>query len=434
MLREMKYADREIELQIQLLSTEKEEEDRDLTTGQIKELYNQRVIGRDEAKNGLVEIRYRADVAEQLIKAWDNEALPKMARINRGTITEGYVNGALSRAEALNLLQKEAGYTSQNAELILKIEDASVAGRGQPTEPTGTAVSISQLTAFAQNNLITRAEMETRQELARFETTDRAKIIELMFQAPIEEPVLLGPEVLLDAFRRGIIDEATLRTRLLALGLTTVDIDLLIARLATQLAPSLLAQAYVYGLMSRVDLASRLAGAGLSAADVELFIRTVELDNPAVFGEFTANFVKRPSVGSLQLALQRGLIDEPQFRERLSQQGYSEDAVNIYLFNAQYQAPASPRQLTKGEILSLYVDEKLTRQQALQRLQQLGYTIEDATLLVEQKAQNPQDTEVGQAYIAGLIDQFGAASFLTDYGFTVDQIDGFFTAVELGEI
>lgn len=429
-LKTLNYADREIELQIQILSAEKEEEDRELTTGQIRELYENRVIGKDEAKHNLVTLRYRDDVANQLIRAWDEEALPKAARLNKSTITEGFSNGAISRGEAKQFLMQECGYTDRNAELILKIEEASIRKAEEETGTEGSAVSINLLTQFAQQNLITRGEMSQRAELARFEPKDRTRIIELMYQAPVQEQTLLGPDALLEAFRRGLITQAVLNTRLLALGISQEDVTLLISLNQSDLQPSLLTSAYVAGVISRADFASRLKGTGLDDEEIEIMVKTIEAENPEVFGEFTAAFLKKPSVGSLQLALQREMINEQQFRDRVSQLGYTQDAVEIMLFNAQYQAPAKPKTLSKTDILSLYKDQIFSRSVALQRLIQIGYNIDDAQLLIEQKEPPIENTQPAIDYLSGFLDQFGAASAFTDLGYSPNEIDDFFLAVE----
>jgi len=430
----LNYASREIDLQISLVLTQQETDLRELTTGQIRELYENRVIGSTEVVANLIQIKYESDVANQLLQAWNNEALPKAARLNKSTITEAYQAGVLARNDAMALLIKEAGYADVNAELILKIEDAQAAARGAIEAIEGPAVSLSILTDFAQNGLITKPAMLGRAELARFTSEDRDRIVTLMFATPVEQPVELGPDALLDAFRRGVITQEVLRERLITMGLSAGDTNILIASLKENLSPSLIADAYVAGVIDRPEIEARLRGYGLSDEDGQIFIETVELENPDVFGDFRGRFIKRASVGSLQLAFQRGMITEAQFTDRLTSQGYSTDAIAVYIFNAEFQEPARPKALSKADILSLYQNGQFSRTQALARLQQIGYNIEDATLLVDQREVTIQDTEIGQAYIAGYIDQFGAAAALTDQGWSDEEIINFFLAVETGSI
>jgi hypothetical protein len=165
---------------------------------------------------------------------------------------------------------------------------------------------------------------------------------------------------------------------------------------------------------------------GLDPDEAELTVKTIDqrLDNMAA--DESAVTVKTPSVGALQLALQRGLIDEEQFAAKLTAIGFDAEAVKVYAFNAQYQAPATPELLSKTDALGLYKKQKLTRPEVQYRLIQLGYTVEDAQLLIEGQLLAPADTEIGQAWIQGLIDTESAGVYLTSFGFPVEDVTAFF--------
>jgi len=384
----MGYAPREIDLQVALLTTEKATETRELSTGQIKQLYDARILGKDESIHNLVQLDYAADVASKLIELWDKQSVPKAVRINRGTITEAYFWGVLSRNEAKSMLRSESGYDDKQAELLLKLEDAQLENKDNPALTSAPAISISMLNQFAQNGLMTREEILSRAELAGFSDADRLVIVNNMFLVQPLEPLAIDESVLLEA--------------------------------------------YLFGLLSREELAERLTLRGIVADEVELLIRTFELENPLVFGEFTPAYLRQPNPSQMQLALQRGLIDEQQFRDRLTAQGYSPDAVEIYLFNAQYQAPVDPKNLTKAEIIKLYNGGNISRQNALQRLLILGYTAPDAQLLIAVENNLPQDTEIGQAYLGGFIEVGNAIILLGDLGFSLEEIENFLNLAEEG--
>jgi hypothetical protein len=52
--------------------------------------------------------------------------------------------------------------------------------------------------------------------------------------------------------------------------------------------------------------------------------------------------------------------------------------------------------------------------------------VEDARLLIEAQGLTPDDTEIGQAWIQGLIDTDAAAQILSEYGFSTEEIQAFF--------
>lgn len=385
-LSNLNYAPREIDLQVELLRGEQQAELRDLSTGQVRQLYVGGLLGRDEAKAALLELNYSQSVADNLLTLWYNQSLPKTVRINKSTVVAAYRNGVLSRDEAAQKLVAEVGHTPQNAELILRIEDAKSARQESPVVPTVAPLSLSTLRELVEAGLISRSDFENRAELDRFSEADRALLTDLFFR-------------LTDVNERTASDE-------------------------------LLFAAYLHGLLTRDELAARLVGAGAGPEDVELAIRTFELENPVVFGEYQPQYLKQPSVSQMQLALQRGLITEQQFRDKLAAWGYSLDAVEVYLQNASYVPPSEPRKLTSAQVLRLYRELFFSRAEAVDRLVELGYTIEDANLLVTAEGGGIADTEVADSYLAGYLDRQATAVAFSNLGFSIDEIENFFERYE----
>jgi hypothetical protein len=386
----LRYQQREIDLQVALIRAKQTQDARDLTTGQIKELYNQRIIGRDEAATNLRQLGYDAPVADQLIRAWDQEALPKAIRLNKSTILEAFTAGVYTRSQAITSLQDESGYSAAQAELLVKVEEAQI--KRQALAGLPKPATLAQLQGFVEYGLITRAELEARPELSKYDDATRALLVNLIYAQLQVQPPTGQPS-------QGVI-----------------------------------ADAYVFGLLSRDDYLARLEARGFTPEDAELQAQVVEAANPLAFGGAEDQPVRVPSVPALQLALQRGLIDEAGFRERLAAQGYTDEAITISLFNAQYQAPASPKSLTQSQIISLYKSTDITRADATRRLLGLGYTAPDAELLIRQVRLAPEDTDAGAYYLAGLLSEDGVIVALDAEGFSTDEIASFLDAVAAGEI
>ena len=495
-LTSLKHTPREIDLQVQLIQADWVIEGRQLTSGQIKELYNQRILGVSEATHRLVEQEYLPEDAADLIKAWDAEAVPKAARINRGTILQGYTQGVLSEKEAIDLLRTECGYDSTKAQLIVKIEKASA-----PTPPIlgpqGAApATLTMLSQWATAGLITKAQVLARPELERYNVTDRQRIADQMFLVEPSQAPQVNAGMLLEAYVHGVLERATVTTRLIALKYSAADTELMIktaeannpqvfapvtpaapaelglstlsdfaaaglitrteyearpelskytkadrtkladltfAEAATapvELSDSLLVAAFVYEVITEQGLTERLRSRGLSDTDIGLAIETIKLENPQVFGVTPRALLKQPSVGSVQLAYQRGLIDEAGFSGRLTSMGYTEDAVLMFRLNAEYQAPANPKQLTQAQVISLYKNEDISRGEAGRRMIELGYTVADAELLIKAQHKMVADTEAAAWFEAGLLDITGFSAIVTDLGFTVEEIDAYLSQFE----
>lgn len=385
-LSEQNYQAQIIDLLIQQLNTERQTEARELSEGNIRLLYVQRVIGRDEAQHYLEGLDYTGEIPGQLIDAWDRQTLPKEARINKSTILEGYTDGVLTRDEAKDLLQRESGFTPDKAELVIKIEEA---GRPEAETPVSVrAATLTQIADWVKNGLITRAEVEGRAELERFSTEDRERIVSLMFLAP--------PEV--------------------------ADV--------TELPLALLQQAYIFGAITREDLLGRLEGRGLTPEDAELQVRTLELANPEVFGEFPIVLLRQPSVAALQLAFQRGFFDEATFRAKLEAQGYTLDAIEVFIFNAQYQLPADARKPTRGDLLSWLRESIIGRAEFIRRMTEQGYLSTDIDLYLQAEGPALEDTQIADLFVNGFLQPAGFVTLATEAGYTPEEIEEFLLQFE----
>jgi hypothetical protein len=380
-LTDMKYAVREIDLIIEEINLDRQQQARDVTLSNVRTLYSNRVIGRDEAVKYLTDIDYSPDLAGKLVQAWDNEDLPKPARINKSTILEAFTKGVFTRDEAKTALQQEAGYNANQSELLVKIEETPFPERVKPPEVKGLTLSL--MADFVQLGLVTRGDIEARAELDRYTPEDKEKLVTLLFSQ------------------------------------TPQDLS------ALEISPATLEDAYLFGLITRDQLLTRFTARGMPPEDAELEVKTFELANPQVFGEFVPQLLRRPSVGDIQLAFQRKLIDEAGFRQRLQALGYNEDAVTIFLFNAQYQAPVKPKELTKADLLGLYGDKIISRAEAERRLLALGYLAPDVELLLQREAVSLADTLLASYFEAGLIDLTGFAFQATQEGFSAAEIDDY---------
>lgn len=381
----LKYESREIELQIANIRAQLQQDAKELSTSQVKALYTAKIIGRDEARNNLKSEGYDDDLADKLIRLWDDQATPKAARLNRSTITAAYREGVISRSQAKTLLMEDVGYNDQQTEFLLKTEDAIAKRKAAVVQPTVKALTLAQLKEFVTSGLMTRDELNRRAEFNRYSAADKTLIIESFFFSPLPVPLELSESVLISA--------------------------------------------YVAGVITRDDLTARLTSRNIAAEDVELVIKTVELENPDVFGEYTGAYIGQPSIGQVQLALQRGLITEAQFRERLSALGFSLDAIEILLFNTQYQTPAEPKRFTDATIFRLYGEGWITRQQALERLLQNEYTIEDANLLIDAEGGTLDQSEIAQLYEMGFLDEMGFVAAATNLGWSIEEIERYLLMV-----
>ena len=346
-LTSLKHTPREVDLQVQLIQADWVIEARQLTSSQVKELYNQRVIGKSEATHRLQEQEYEPADAAALINAWDAEAVPQAARINRGTILEGFTAGVLSKQEAINLLKSECGYDATKAALIVQIEEAT-APKPPILGPQGAApATLTMLAQWATAGLITKTQVLARPELERYAAQDRQRIADQMF--------LVEPSQ------------------------------------APQLTAGMLLEAYVYGVIDRAAVKTRLVDLKYTAADAELMIKTAEANNPQVFAPIETAPPKELSLSTLSDFAASGLITRAEYTARPELSAYSASDRSKLADLAFAEAANNPVELSDSLLVDAFVFEVITEQNLAERLRSRGLSDTDIGLAIETiKLQNPQ--------------------------------------------
>lgn len=296
-LADLNYSQQEINLQTTLIKEDREEEERALSTSQIRSLYQRAIIGRDEAAAHLTRLNYSSEARNDLLSLWKEEVAPRPTRLNRAIITEGYGNGVLSRKDAKELLQSEAGYSSANADLILRVEEASFPPPPEPEVDEPARVSLALLAEMYEQGLITAGELAARPELADFTASDRQAIVSLMTAQPVEENTPLSLATLREAYANGVLDEEAFRQRLSLSGFAPEDILIEIQNIdsarargrflvgpqgAAPVSLGLLADFFVSGLITVEDLAERPELEIYSAGDRDRLIQLIQAESTTV--------------------------------------------------------------------------------------------------------------------------------------------------------
>ncbi len=130
-------------------------------------------------------------------------------------------------------------------------------------------------------------------------------------------------------------------------------------------------------------------------------------------------------------ALQRnGSITSAQALAWYKQLGLSEEVAAAYVKDASHTKTTAARTLVKGDILKLYADKLITRDQAASMLGDLGYEAHDAAFELEiedfhnESAQlNGAVTKIKGLYVARKISQTAAVTALDTLGVGTDQRD-----------
>lgn len=193
-----------------------------------------------------------------------------------------------------------------------------------------------------------------------------------------------------DAYHKGFIDQDEAVKRLRILGYDPDDIPLLFK---LNPAPEVsdghafsvatARTAYKDQLLSKSQLTTILKG--LRYTDLEINT-LIAVDDLAI-----ASNVKSLSIGQIKSAWADNVVNDTEARHYMSTEGLDSSQQDILLKTWQAEVAPKARQINSGTIGAAYLSGILTRAQAATRLQDIGYSQDDALLqldLVEKR--NPE--------------------------------------------
>lgn len=266
-----------------------------------------------------------------------------------------------------------------------------------------------------------------------------------------------GPQELLDQWRRKLIDTETLEHGLRQGYLKNEWIPFMEAFRYVPLTPHAYLQGAVEGHISLPDAIAKADGLGLTESDAQLVYET--LGNPpgvvemlklwkrGVVTEEQVNQAIReshyknkyvdiikeyatyfPPPRTITTLLSHGAITQDQANKLFEEAGLTPELARAYTASALHVATASHKELTVGQVSSLYSDHLITREAALADLARVGYGGDAAALLLDladAKAKQAVRAEaingVRHVYLARRVDDAGAMADLAKFGVGPEQ-------------
>ena len=421
----------------------KEGEDlRELTLSTVKQAYVRRLIDRDEALEKLLALDHPEEDAELVLSIWDfdlewNPSLRfevPFKDLSRSVITDAYRRGVFDfNRAAVELV--EAGYTQDDAEILLQLEDLKL-----QQELTDMEVDLILQDARAQD--ITLAEAESRllglgleparvtflvrrEELRRLTKTRTLTVSQIsrafrdgiftedLFLEKVgilgytadDAAVLLGLEGPVEQAKRQLsrsevekllrrqeITRDNALARLTAMGYLPEDAELVVGSVERQLERTLVERLLEQALLTRAEALDRLVKAGWSSADADLIVRSCEqkMAEEAAEPEPEETPSRELSRTLVEKFLREKLLSRDQALDRLVRAGFTPGDAELIVLSverklaaeAEPPPPPTPRELERALVERLMREGLLSRAQALERLIRVGFTPGDAELIV----------------------------------------------------
>jgi hypothetical protein len=359
-----------INLEIAVLKLGWEVEVKTAAKSDVRAAYMEDVIGRPEAARALTEAGFASHTIDLLLTTWDKQRAPSYRQINKSEALKAWGLGVISQSETYQLLIS-VGYDERGATVLME--------------------------TYAKAHLATKPP-----EGGRLRTTD-----------------------IMNAWHAEVIDDAETQARLVELGLSEGDARLLfetfrrlhprvVAKPPKELQKNDILDAWGRGVINEATALDKLVTLTYSAEDAAILIDSYAARPEALPPE--------PTIAELIGATRRGVITPAVLSQRLTVMGLRVEDVQFYVTYATTPLPESTRSLSRTDILALWVQGRHDRAWALERLLGMNYSPEDAEDILWLASPEIKDTETYILWKAGFIDDDTAWAMWSAMGFSDEQI------------
>lgn len=395
----------------------------------IRRMYQTTVLKEEEVFAAYKEIGYDDFHAQKLTDFTITLTTEEEKDLTKADVLGAYADDIYTKNETSAALEK-LGYDPAEAALLLARadKDKSAAAQREAEAATKAQFTAGQITeAQAVSQLATAGVSEARIKalVATWKVTRDARVAKPS-QAQMAR-----------FYNTGIIQQRDYEDYLKAEGFKDDYIKWLVQDAAPTgvtpearvLSQSQIVSAFIADTLAEADARTRLAASGLAETEVAVLMDKAIADKKAR---------QQREVASLtRLQFVNAIIEEGQARSALGAVDYTPletDALIAEWSRTRQsrlaaQAETTRKELSKSDALNLYKLNKLNRPDTLESLVLVGYSSEDAELLVagadaqlaERAASNAIDLARTQ-YINGQIDRQGAQNVLAGGGLTVEEI------------
>lgn len=461
LLGKLGYGTEAINLEIALLKSDMIATQRELTLSQIREAFRVGTITITELTYYLHELGYSSSHTNFIIETWQAAKLPKILQLNKGTIVQALKAGVINEVEA-RIKLAAIGYriTDQNIIIRTALQTSSGVGHTLSVSTLNKAYVIGALSRDEYVNRlkvlqISNADIQiylaindyTRdiqlnenaiRDAYLYEAIDKGRASALLSELGYDNNeisiqittwdnqrsefgVKISPANLLLFRRQMVIDDNQLRAYLTAFGFSNADINLYVQS-ANKAFPRTLQQndieeLFYSNVIDTNKAKELLEKTGLSLVDADLLIKG--------WTALLGSSLPQPSTSQYISAYRRGVINESELHTKLNALGYGGDAIEFYIRYANEVQTDEVKELTKSDILSLYNKQIIMYADALERLTKLGYSVDDAELLIRAKLPDIEDTVYHAQFINGTISPDELIRVLLAEGYRIEEIEAY---------
>ena len=362
----------------------------------VRRMYASGVLTLDQVHRLYLDLGYAPEFAQALTE-WTRvtygEDTAGARDLTRAAVEKAYKVGSITRDDAIGRLL-ELGYDEDEADFLLANVDV---------------------------------------DIAEFQASAAARDVRELTQGTV-----------LRAYRERILPRGEAEAFLADLNYTAEGIEIMlgvqdfeVANELTGLRAKVVETHFKAGRIAGGEARAQLAGAGMNADRADLTVQRWEAQVSEKSRELTQSQLER--------AMEKGLIDEVTYVDRLGALGYDDEDAAILLGLADRLSIEGVRQLSASTIVSVYRRGVLSRETTKERLILAGFSPDDAELQLravdadlaradEQRRQREaaaaaaairelSQGAIGNAYKRGIITRADATARLVALGFAAEDAD-----------
>ncbi len=347
-----------------------------LDASTIVQLYHFRTFDAPTAIARMGEIGISPEHAAHLLELEDKGLLEEqyqaMIRIARKAFTDGVLDEA-----GLRRIFEVARRASEQADLTIAVGNAERKAKIRD-------LNVAEIEGAFKSNVL--AESEARHYLDVEHVTPDAQniLIATWKDQKVPKPIHLNAGTISQAYIEKVIDRGDAVAKLRSVGWTGQDANLIIevAEKRHEATPRVLTEgailsAFAHGIIDGGTARRKLIGLGFADNDADLLIR-MTIIRPS-------HKTKELDLAQIVRGVKFKLIDRQSAVERIRSLGYDDaDAELLLDIELEEKAPAPRRTklLAQSEIFKALTDKSISPEEAIARLIELGYTHDDAVLLL----------------------------------------------------
>lgn len=327
----------------------------------------------------------RATVAKALKPTQTSPTEPK--EVTRADIQWLFENGLRDESWFKKELQDKF-FSAEAIQVYLDQSKKRIADKLAPSAPVlPKQVTLSQLTEFYFADIIKEQELKNRIVALNYTEADANAIVQIIIKSrPVKVKALTIPQ-LTKMYYDGELDDAKLLERLMAMNYTQEDaqslVDLIrISKPQGKAAPTMslseIEELYRYAYFDEQELLKKFEDRGFSHSDAALktYLALLSFKIPILTAQYRNAWIGEQDLynGILDLNLPYEAVGIPQKRV--------DEMFRVIVKNTQAERLVKEKDLTKAEILKGAKNNVFTPAQAVELLENLGYSLDEANYLL----------------------------------------------------